>query len=264
MCRTTPLVIRWCRGLRVTGSGWMTLRLRGDLHVHSTCSDGKASPQEILARILELGFEVATITDHDTFEGSLRLARLARSAGYELVVLIGAEIRTDAGDVLVYCAEKPLSRTPRVLEELIDHAHEEGCLAVAAHPFDRRRHGVGDRVYTAGFDAIEVFNAAADPLANRRAAEAARRLGKPGLANSDAHVLDFIGASHNVILADDATPEAVLRAIREGRVAPVPGRPGPVAYAKAVAWGLERRLRRRRGGPSRLDYLEDYQDYTPV
>ena len=240
-------------------------RLRGDLHVHSTVSDGKASPQEILTRILELGFEVATITDHDTFEGSLRLARLARSTGYEdLVVLIGAEIRTDAGDVLVYCPEKPLSRIPRRLEDLVDLAHEEGCIAVAAHPFDLRRKGVGERVYTVDFDAIEVFNASADPGANRKAMEAARTLGKPGLANSDAHVPDFIGSSFNIIEAEPE-PGAVIKAIREGRVTPVPGRPGPIAYIKAVAWGIERRVRRRRQqGPSRLDYIgEEYQDYAP-
>ncbi len=239
------------------------LRLRGDLHVHSTVSDGRASPKEILLRILDLGFEIATITDHDTFEGSLQLARLVRSAGYELVVLIGAEIRTQEGDVLVYCPEKPLSRIPRRAEELVDHAHEEGCIAVAAHPFDARRYGVGELVYTVDFDAIEVFNAAADPLANRRAEEAARKLGKPGLANSDAHIPDFIGSSYNIIEAE-AEPGSVIRAIREGRVTPVPGRPGPVAYIKAVAWGLERKLRRRKNGPSRLDYLEDFQDYAPV
>ncbi len=234
--------------------------LRGDLHLHSTHSDGKASPKEILVVLLEKGLDIAVVTDHDTFEGSVRLARLVKSGGYELVPLLGAEIRTDAGDVLVYCVEKTLSRIPRRVEELVDHAREEGCVTVAAHPFDVRRHGVGERIYDVDFDAIEVFNAMADPLANRRAEEAARRLGKPGLANSDAHVPDVIGSAFNLIEAEPE-PGAVLRAIREGRVKPVPGRPGPMGYMRSVVWSIERRLRRRARGPSRLDYLEEFQDY---
>ncbi|AEM39744.1 PHP domain protein [Pyrolobus fumarii 1A] len=239
-------------------------KLRGDLHVHSTMSDGKTSPKEIVLKVLELGFDIVAVTDHDTFEGSLQAARYVKSTGYELIPLIAAEIRTEAGDVLVYCPEKPLSRIPRRLEDLVDHAHEEGCIVVAAHPFDARRYGVGERIYDVDFDAIEVFNANADPLSNRRALEAAKSLGKPGLANSDAHVLDFVGSSFNIIEADD-DPGSVIKAIRDGRVTPVPGRPGPMAYIKAVAWSVERRLRRgKRDEPSRLDYLEDFQDYAPV
>ncbi len=237
--------------------------LRGDLHLHSTYSDGKASPKEILIALIEKGLDIAVITDHDTFEGSVRLARLVKSSGYELVPLLGAEIRTDAGDVLVYCSEKTLSRIPRRVEDLIDHAREEGCVTVAAHPFDVRRHGVGEKVYHLDLDGIEVFNAMADPFANRKAEEAAERLGKPGLANSDAHVPEVIGSAFNLIEAEPE-PDDVLRAIREGRVKPVPGRPGPVGYVKSVVWGLERRLRRRTRGPSRLDYLEDFQDYSVV
>jgi len=94
-------------------------------------------------------------------------------------------------------------------------------------------------------------------MSNRRAAEAAKQLGLPGIANSDAHVADAVGSSYSVIWVDEIDSESVLKAIREGRVSPVPGRPGLGAIASTLAWSIERRLRRRRRGPSRLDYVED-------
>jgi predicted metal-dependent phosphoesterase TrpH len=239
-------------------------RLRADMHMHSTVSDGKPSPAEIVVEALSKGLDVISVTDHDSFEGSLRAARIAREEKLDLVVVIGAEIRTTAGDVLVYCADKPLARIPRDPGQLADYAHENNCLVVPAHPFDLRRKGIGDLVYSLSskWDAIEVFNAASDPLSNSRAREAAEALGLPGLANSDAHVLEAIGSAYTIIEYDAESAEDVLEAIRKGRVIPVGGRPGITALAKQFVWSIERRVFKRRrergrGMPSRLDYIDE-------
>ena len=237
------------------------LRLRGDMHMHTTVSDGKASPEEVVVTAVEKGLDFIAVTDHDSFEGAVRAARAAREMGLDLVVIYGNEVRTSHGDVLVYCPGKVLERVPRDPLELADYAREEGCLAVPAHPFDKRRKGVGELVYQGRWAAIEVFNAYSDPFSNRRAERAARELGLPGLANSDAHVPEAIGSAYNIVEAVDRSDEAILEAILGGKVSPVPGRPGAGVYAATLAWSIERRLRRRRRGsgePSRLDYLEDY------
>ena len=235
----------------------MPYRLKADMHMHSTFSDGKNSPSEIIAKALEKELSVISITDHDTFKGSLKALDIVRSGKLDLVLVIGAEIRSKQGDILVYCPEEPLDRIPPDALELADYAHEHGCLVVPAHPFDVRRKGIGDLVYEGKWDALEVFNSMSDPMSNRRAAEAAKQLGLPGIANSDAHVADAVGSAYSVILVDEIDSESVLKAIREGRVSPVPGRPGLGAIASTLAWSIERRLRRRRRGPSRLDYVED-------
>ncbi len=43
--------------------------LKGDLHLHTTASDGRLSPKEVVKRAASLGLEVIAITDHDTVEG---------------------------------------------------------------------------------------------------------------------------------------------------------------------------------------------------
>ncbi len=39
--------------------------LKGGLHIHTTCSDGKLTPQEVADKYEELGFDFIAFTDHD-------------------------------------------------------------------------------------------------------------------------------------------------------------------------------------------------------
>lgn len=50
--------------------------MRIDLHSHSTCSDGKLSPAELVARAVEKEVDVLALTDHDTIDG-IALAQTA-------------------------------------------------------------------------------------------------------------------------------------------------------------------------------------------
>jgi predicted metal-dependent phosphoesterase TrpH len=65
-----------------------------DLHIHTTASDGKLSPAEIVRRAITLGIEFIAITDHDTVEG-IRPALLAAKAYPSLTVIPGVELSTD-------------------------------------------------------------------------------------------------------------------------------------------------------------------------
>ena len=64
-----------------------------DLHLHSTCSDGTNSPEELVAIAAEAGLAAAVLTDHDTMEGTPRFLAAARAAG--LRSLAGMEISAD-------------------------------------------------------------------------------------------------------------------------------------------------------------------------
>lgn len=223
------------------------MHVRGDLHIHSTESDGKPSPREIVLEAINRGLNVISITDHDTFRGSIKAAKYARDiAGGELVVIIGAEIRVAEGDILVYCSEDPLDRIPRTAAELVEEAHANNCITVAAHPYDLTRKGIGDLVKSVNVDAIEVFNARSPPNANEKALEVAKELNKPGIANSDAHILDEIGVAYTLYDVEELSPEAVIEAIRSGRIIPKPGRPTLSTIAKRVVWSLERHVIRRK------------------
>ena len=40
---------------------------KGDLHIHSNLSDGRATRQEIQSRLLECGFDFTALADHDRY-----------------------------------------------------------------------------------------------------------------------------------------------------------------------------------------------------
>jgi len=64
-----------------------------DLHVHSTCSDGSLSPEELADRAAGLGLHGLALTDHDTIAGNRRLQAQAARRGIEGVS--GVEISVD-------------------------------------------------------------------------------------------------------------------------------------------------------------------------
>ncbi len=64
--------------------------MKCDLHIHTTLSDGKFTPQEVVDLAQQRGVGCISVTDHDTFEGSRRARIYARQAGLKFVV--GAEL----------------------------------------------------------------------------------------------------------------------------------------------------------------------------
>lgn len=64
-----------------------------DLHVHSNCSDGTYTPEELVAYALEKGLKAFALTDHDTTAGIARAQRAASGTGLELIP--GIELSTE-------------------------------------------------------------------------------------------------------------------------------------------------------------------------
>jgi len=65
-----------------------------DLHIHSTTSDGRLSPADIVCHSAERGLSVIAITDHDTIDG-VASALIAAKALPGLKVIPGIELSTD-------------------------------------------------------------------------------------------------------------------------------------------------------------------------
>lgn len=70
------------------------MSLKVDLHIHTTASDGRLSPSEVVKRAAELGMKAIAITDHDTVNGIDEAMTEARKhAG--LIVIPGVEMGAD-------------------------------------------------------------------------------------------------------------------------------------------------------------------------
>ena len=71
--------------------------MRIDLHLHTTASDGRLSPEEVVKLAAERGLMAIAITDHDSVEG-IAAAMEAAEASPSLKVIPGVEFNTDIPD----------------------------------------------------------------------------------------------------------------------------------------------------------------------
>jgi hypothetical protein len=143
--------------------------------------------KQVVKHCRRLGIEKIAITDHDTAEGALALARLEPD-----LVIVGEEIMTSEGELLAFFLQEtiPPGLSP---EETIRRLREQGAFISVSHPFDRLRNGAWtkeqlDRIIGL-VDAIEVYNARCIWQSdNAQAAAYAQEHGVLGTVGSDAHI----------------------------------------------------------------------------
>jgi len=165
-------------------------------------------------------------------------------------LLPGIEITTDRGHVLVVGPDPPAETTPGALSpaDAVALAHDRGCAAIVAHPF---RNSSVRELEDVPFDAIEVNgkHPRSRPLVEQLADD--RNL--PLVGGSDAHYPFEVGRAYTVIDADRLTPEAVVAAIRDGRV-----------HARVCRRGFDRLIRRGyRKIHRRKGVLDTFKGPTP-
>jgi predicted metal-dependent phosphoesterase TrpH len=197
-----------------------------DIHVHTTCSDGRTTPEQLAAHLTDTRLAVVAVTDHDTIEGALRVEEALAGAGPEIV--IGSEVSSADGHILALFVGRDVA-AGRSAEWTIDAIHDQGGLAVAAHPFSLAL-GVGELAERLPFDGVELINGS--PLMEVPNARSIRRLARRGAAligASDAHVTAAVGNVHTVFPGRGA---ADLRAAIVARLT----RPGIDRLSHAAAW----------------------------
>jgi predicted metal-dependent phosphoesterase TrpH len=167
--------------------------VRVDLHLHSRYShDSRTSLDALIKRAGDCGLDRIALTDHNTVEGALELARLAPG-----LAIVGEEAKTLEGEVIGLFITR---RVPPFLrpEEAMDLVHEMGGLTYVPHPFDRNRsHFRAERIVELAdrIDIVEVHNPWCEPEANAAAARLAADLDMVTATGSDAHSAHELGRS---------------------------------------------------------------------
>ncbi|MCK5653673.1 MAG: PHP domain-containing protein [Dehalococcoidia bacterium] len=75
--------------------------MKVDLHIHTTASDGRLTPEEVVHIAAKQGLSVIAITDHDSLAG-IEPALLAAESVPSLRVIPGLEINTDTPNAEVH------------------------------------------------------------------------------------------------------------------------------------------------------------------
>jgi hypothetical protein len=186
-----------------------------DLHTHTRFfhwnRGSSTSFDPIGARMLETlarwrDLDGVALTNHDYYRPY---------RGNDAVTsLPGIEVTTTMGHVLVVGHDPPTNTPPGELTpgEVADRAHERGCAAILAHPY--RNSTVAES--GAALDAVEVNGK--HPKRRAKVERLADELDLPLVGGSDAHFPFEVGRAYTAIDADDLTPEAVVDAVRDGRV----------------------------------------------
>ena len=102
-----------------------------DLHVHTVYSDGKGSVKEVLEVARQKGLNGLAITDHNTIDGYFA----AKSYGTDIYILLGYEVTTYAGHILVLGLERTppaINLAPYPYEHLMRWVKRMGGLVLVA------------------------------------------------------------------------------------------------------------------------------------
>ena len=158
-----------------------------DFHTHTHHSyDCMMDPEKVLKLAKERGLNAIVVNDHDTIRGGLECA--AKNKYSDLQVIVGAEIKTDIGDLTgIFLKEEIRSRK---YTEVIAEIKKQGGITILNHPFVG--HKLGEMNFD-GIDLIEGYNGRLTEAQNEKSIELARKLGKPVIAGSDSHTYGEIG-----------------------------------------------------------------------
>ena len=128
-----------------------------NFHMHTNCSDGKLTPEALMAQAVEIGLQGMAITDHHCVDGYCRAAKWLEIEGIEIrpYLWTGIEITAYLPPVDVHIlgygfdplepslAPYLTGREPRGVdaraERVISALHRAGAIVVLAHPSRYRR-----------------------------------------------------------------------------------------------------------------------------
>lgn len=214
-----------------------------DHHVHSKYSvlDSSSEISDIIGAAKERELGGIAVTDHDAIGGSLKAAKL--SSG-ELLIVPGMEVSSLEGHIVGLGIRRLVERDLSA-EETVERIHKQGGLAVAAHPYDTFRSGVGDLCWKLDFDAIEVNGHCV--YGNGKAKKAAEEHGKPLVGGSDAHTPDDIGTFATEVGGGSA--EELLGNIKRGECRVVQRRSSAMWKASVLKGRVSRGLKRKLSKP---------------
>ena len=204
---------------KLNGGRW----LMGNLHTHTTRSDGQREPQAVVDDYAARGHGFLMISDHDVCTSSDDFAELDPGG---MILVPGNEISANGPHLLhVGAGERVEPHADR--QQVIDAVARSGGFAVFNHPnwfagFDHCPQEMLEGCQ--GYAGLEIYNGVisrleGSPYATNRwdlLLMTGRRVW--GFANDDSHLAQGdVGLGWNMAYVEDESAEGVVEALRQGR-----------------------------------------------
>lgn len=210
--------VNWLNPYESASGEWR----KGNLHTHTTFSDGSLTVREVVNLYAENGFAFLAITDHRTLSDFPDYSNDAIKVfpGIEIDIQ-GARhfcvVHTDP-DALIY--DPALSQ-----QELIDANIAAGALVTINHPdWQIREHYTIDELYgLRNYSGIEIYNCIVEVLEGAALSTAkwdrllANNRRVLGFVNHDLHHPNHFSGWGNVVLTPDNKPQTIFNALQSGQ-----------------------------------------------
>ncbi len=194
--------------------------LRGNLHAHTTNSDGDHRPEALIKAYADRFYDFLMISDHDYFTDPSELPDEG------LVLIPGNEVTANGSHILQVGVQGEIVPPTADRQQVFDAIVEEGSFAIVAHPnweptFTHWDQHALESLH--GYLGVEIYNGITrrhrgDPQATNRWD---RLLGEGrklwGYAHDDSHEAVDFGIAWNMVQESERNPEAIVAALREGR-----------------------------------------------
>jgi hypothetical protein len=197
--------------------------LAADFHVHSFLGDGALAPWALPGEAQRRGLHALAITNHNQ-TWAARMARwMSRGRGGPLV-LVGQEVTNPRYHIAAVGLARTVDWDVPALEA-IDAIHEQGGIAIAAHPDLHFSWGFDDRA-RAKLDGAERMHPAvfvspvkAGELEDFFSRASQQRPGLAAVGSSDFHAMSTLGLCRTYVFATEVSERGILEALRAGRTA---------------------------------------------
>lgn len=172
-----------------------------DLHIHSKYSfDSITEPKTILKMAKKRRLDIIGVTDHGTIRGGIETQKINNDLGFDIKVVVGAEIQTNAGDIVgLFLNEEIQSKN---IEEVIDQIRSQDGIVFLPHPFKGHNVALIETVLNR-INLVEFLNARAPLTANNSLKVVS--WGIPLVGFSDAHFAWEIGLCRTILAPQQTT-----------------------------------------------------------
>jgi len=193
-------------------------RLRGNLHTHTTLSDGVLAPEEVIAEYERRGYDFLALTDHDLY-----VPVEPYQATTSLLLLAGVEV--GKGPHLLALGLEEMPPLEENHQAMIEAVRRAGGWVVLNHPnWGKRQFHWSLEALEAleGYVGIEIYNGVIERLEGSALAtdrwDQLWSLGRRvwGFATDDAHALKDVGRGWVVAWVAERSAATLQQALRQG------------------------------------------------
>jgi predicted metal-dependent phosphoesterase TrpH len=213
----------------------------GDLHIHTICSDGKGTYEQMINKALILKYNFIAITDHryqgqggpcGVYNHDKKCDDLICNANIEkcknesrLLCIPGQEVTGRLHVIALGISEGINENLPII--EIVNAIHKQGGIAIAAHPsFSTTALTEEPRRFTMEYTETELYQSGFDAK-ERCKSKADNRL--PCIKSSDAHAVEDMGLFG---MKNFSICEGIIKSFEELKAAIIGGKCKPALYGE--------------------------------